>query len=90
MQVHDGWLILLCVQMSDTPARERVGEEAEVAPARNGNVTIEQPYRGERKLDQSTAARRIEDVTKARKGRYAVEIMADGKDARVVYKAFFP
>src|ERR1700687_2553062 len=87
MQVHDRWLALAVIQMTDGPAGEPVRKQPEVSPSCYRNTAAQQPHRRKRKLDQLEARSEREPVGKTWRVGDPVAVVHDGEDARVVLEA---
>ena len=80
MEVEDGRLLVGGIHLPQHPARQRVGQQPEVAAAAGWQVAVEQTQRGDRDLDQPVGGL----VREARRIGHAVVVVADRVDARAV------
>src|ERR1043166_2847486 len=88
MQIDDGWLTLSPIQISDAPTSIDIGEEAQIPTASNREIGTSEAERRQRKFNQGRTARSRDHRTKPWVTRNAIEVVPDGKDTRVIHKAF--
>jgi hypothetical protein len=90
MQIDDGWLPLSPVQIPDAPMGISIGEETQIPPTSNREIGPPKAERRQRKFHQGSPALPRDHRAKPGMTRNAIEVVSDGEDTRVIYKAFFP
>jgi len=90
MQIDDGWLTLSPIKRPDAPMGIGIWEETQIPTASNREIGPPEAERRQRKFNQGRIALSRDHIAKPGVTRYAIEVVPDGEDTRVIHKAFFP